>query len=136
MPAPVSAKRKQQLLAVLADGWSIARACRDAGIGRSTVKDWRQEGGDHYDPVMAAEIDDAIEAGTDKLEDHGQGMAYDGDTTMTIFLLKGRRPTKYRDNAKVTVAGDPTAPLSVEVKGVSLASILEFAEQAGADSRK
>lgn len=41
--------------------------------------------------------------------------------TLLIFLLKGNRPEKYRDNVRVVQAGDPAAPVahahSVDVKG-------------------
>jgi hypothetical protein len=46
-------------------------------------------------------MNDALEAGTEHLEEKLYTRACDVDTTAAIFLLKARRPEKYRENLKV-----------------------------------
>lgn len=132
--AKITAKQKQKLLDELATGRSIAGSAKAAGIGPSTVRAWRQEGHKLHDPDFAALADQAIEDGTDSLEDHAEERARNGSDVLTIFLLKGRRPTKYRDNAKIEHVGKNDGPIQgqVEVKGVSLSDVLDIARRAGA----
>lgn len=112
------AEAKAAFLAAMRDGKSIAGSAAAAGIGRRTAYEWRDE-----DPVFAGAWDDAIEEGTDRLEDEAHRRAFEGTTrlaqvgrdrvvevveysdTLTIFLLKGRRPEKFRDNVKVDTTG-------------------------------
>lgn len=104
-------KRTVGLLSALSDGKSVASACRSAGIGRSTYYEWRDE-----DPEFAALTDAAIEDGTDALEDHAHGRATDPENpsdTLTIFLLKARRPNKYRDNQTIRHEGHDGGPIAV-----------------------
>ncbi len=49
---------------------------------------------------------------TDGLEDHALATAKKGDTTLTIFLLKARRPAKYRENVKAT--SEQQAPIELD----------------------
>lgn len=97
-------KTTSAFLAALAGGWSITKACRDAGISNRTYYDWREE-----HPEFAVAADRAIEQGTDKLEDIAWERAtrpLDGSDTMLIFLLKARRPAKYRE----TIRNEHTGP--------------------------
>lgn len=105
-------------LGALEEGLSVTGACREAKISRQTAYHHRS-----LDEGFRAAWDDAIEAGTDTLEDEAHRRAYKGteepvyqqgelvgtvrkySDTLTIFLLKGRRPVKYRDNAKLEVEG-------------------------------
>ncbi len=88
--------RKKRLLQALAAGLSVKAACEVAGIGRRTAYDWRNE-----DQEFASAWDEAIETGTDALEDEALSRAMNGSDTMLIFLLKARRPEKYRDTHRV-----------------------------------
>lgn len=115
------AKAKAAFIAELMKGTSITGAANVAGIGRRTAYQWRDA-----DPVFSEAWDDAIEAGTDILEDEAHRRAHRGVTretsigsgprqkfveiteysdTLAIFLLKARRPDKYRDNVKVDHGG-------------------------------
>ena len=85
-------KKAEAITAALADGLSINAACRAAGVGRTTYYMWRND-----DPEFASAADDAIEAGTDTLEDIARERAKDSSDTLLIFLLKARRPGKYRE---------------------------------------
>ena len=100
-----TSQKGQKALAALRQGLSIAAACRRAGIDRKTYYNWRKA-----DPDFADAADAAIENGTDALEDALFRRAKKDDTTAAIFLLKARRPEKYRETtnhnitATVTVA--------------------------------
>ena len=92
---------RSKILRSLSSGMSIAHACRAAGIGRMTYYEWYRD-----DPEFRADADDAIEAGTDHLEDSAMKRALAGDTGLTTFLLKARRPEKYRERVEQKVVGD------------------------------
>jgi hypothetical protein len=85
-------------LATLADGASVARACLAAGLTRSRAYEWRSA-----DPSFADAWDQAVEGGTDRLEDSLFARAIETSDVAAIFLLKARRP-QYRDRASATVA--------------------------------
>lgn len=112
-----NADAKAAFLKAMSEGKSITGSADAAGIARSTAYQWRDE-----DETFAAAWDDAIEAGTDRLEDEAHRRAFEGvarsvavgkeivdvvdySDTLTIFLLKGRRPEKFRENVKVDHAG-------------------------------
>jgi len=52
--------------------------------------------------------------------------------TLLIFLMKARRPDKYRDNVKVEHAGGDK-PIVVEHRGVKLADVIRVAREAGVE---
>jgi len=88
------------------------------GITRKTAYKLRQRL-----PDLAERWAEAIEAGTDYLEDEARRRAAEGvskpvfyqgeqcgsvqefSDTLLIFLLKGRRPEKFRDNINLDVSG-------------------------------
>lgn len=92
-------------------GASVSLAARNAGIPRQTVYEWRDQS-----EQFRKDWDDAVEEGTDGLEDAARTRAQDGvdepvfyqgevcgavrkySDTLMIFLLKARRPEKFRDN--------------------------------------
>jgi len=111
-------------LAQLADGLSVTGAADLAVVGKSSLYEWRRD-----DPDFAQAWDEAIEAGTDKLEDEARRRAYLGfekplvsagkvlgsyteysDPLLTL-LLKGRRPSKFRENLKHEVSGPNGGPI-------------------------
>lgn len=96
--AKLTPERRAAFLAVLAEGDSVTSACRVIGVARQSIYALRGR-----DEEFAKDWDDAIEEGTDILEDAARKRAVDGSDTLMIFLLKGRRPNKYRDNAKLEV---------------------------------
>ncbi|SEL39165.1 hypothetical protein SAMN04515666_103607 [Bosea lupini] len=83
---------RERFLAALGEGLSVAGAAKLAGIGRQTVYDWRKRDGE-----FAAAWDDAIETGTDNLEDEARRRAMSTSDTLMIFMLKARRPEKYKE---------------------------------------
>lgn len=91
-------KKIEAFLSVLREGSSVTAACRAVDISTPTAYKWRQE-----IPEFAAAWEAAIESGTDLLEDEAKRRALKTSDTLLIFLLKGRRPEKFRDNMKVQV---------------------------------
>src|SRR5206468_803097 len=57
------------------------------------------------DEQFADAWEDALEAGTQVLEDEARRRALDRSDTLLIFLLKARRPHVYRDNVRVASVG-------------------------------
>lgn len=110
-------KKRGEFLAALRDtGGNVSRACELATIQRRTVYDWRDA-----DRDFATAWDEAVEFGTDELEEEARRRAYMGvdepvfyqgeecgairkySDTLLIFLLKGRRPDKYRERMTIDV---------------------------------
>ena len=79
-------------MSALSAGKSVSAACRSARIARSSYYLWIDE-----DTAFAAEVKDAIEAGTDKLEDSAVRQALNGNTPLMVLLLKARRRDVYGD---------------------------------------
>src|SRR5215813_2043956 len=114
----VPTKKIERFLNALARGFSVQRACDEIGIARKTAYKLRQRL-----PDLAERWAEAIEAGTDYLEDEARRRAAEGvskpvfyqgeqcgsvqefSDTLLIFLLKGRRPEKFRDNINLDVSG-------------------------------
>lgn len=105
-----------KLIKSLSEGASISAACKVQGIDRSTYYKWRKD-----DPDFAQRADDAIEDGTDLLEDIAFERASQTSDTLIQVLLKARRPRKYKDNQSVEITGNADAPLKVVIERVSSA---------------
>jgi hypothetical protein len=82
---------ERRFLNALRSGLTVTRACIEAEVAFSTVHSWRT-----HDPEFKAKWDEAMEQGTDRLEDVARDRAVAGSDRLLIFLLKGRRPEKYR----------------------------------------
>jgi Homeodomain-like domain len=100
-------RKRARFLELLCDGESVVRAAAGAKVGRRTVYDWR-----NADAEFAREWDEAWEQGTDLLEEVALKRAVNGSDLLLIFLLKGRRPQRYRDNVRHEV--DARLTVSVE----------------------
>ena len=135
-------RAREAFLGALSAGASIAAACREARIGRTTAYDMRTADAD-----FATAWDEAIEGGTDRLEDEAFRRAHDGvpepvissgrqvldadgvplvirrysDGLLTT-LLKARRPDRYKDRvaselkAEVTLDGGGIPALLARVR--------------------
>lgn len=111
-------KKRAAFLEGLASSASVTTACLLAGFGRRSAYDWRAA-----DEDFAADWEDALEAGTDLMEDEMRRRAVEGvdeprfhdgqicghvrkcSDSLLIFMLKARRPDKYRDRAEVSHTG-------------------------------
>ena len=114
MDRPLTEKKRVTFLKTLSEGWSVSAACGRAEISRSNVYLWREKS-----PEFAAAWDRAIEIGTDTLEDEAARRARDGieepvfykgvcvahvrkySDVLLMFLLNGRRPQKFRQQALI-----------------------------------
>jgi hypothetical protein len=100
--------KKRAFLAELRQRYSVYHACLAAGIGRTTVYAWRQE-----DEEFAMAWDAALEDAADVLEASAYQRALEGDTTLTIFLLKGALPDKYRERTSTELTGAGSGEIKV-----------------------
>lgn len=130
--------------ALAAAGGSVTRACEAVGVSRTTAYRWREE-----DAEFAAEWDRAKAIGLDALEDEALRRAFEGvevpvlhhgkvvstvrnySDTLTIFLLKGGKPEKYRERVSTELTGAGGGPVQLtDTERVSkLAGLLALAQQ-------
>jgi hypothetical protein len=88
---------KKEFLEVLRNKCSVYHAAKQVGVSRKTVYQWR-----HQDLEFASEWESTIEDAVDTVESSLYERALAGDTTATIFFLKGNR-AKYRDRVQIDV---------------------------------
>jgi hypothetical protein len=120
-------KLRAAFLGALAEtGGNVTAACKKAKLPRATAYEWRDE-----DEAFRKDWDAALEIGTDALEDEALRRARDGvkkpiyqqgkrvgyvqeySDTLLIFMLKARRPDKFRE--RIQHSGDPNSPISVRI---------------------
>lgn len=128
-----TAKAKRTFLEELAKAKSLEHAARAAGVTRRAFYDLRFDSEGRLTD-FGREVADAIEAGTDRLEDALLDLGVTGDevhiydragnllrterkrnVAAIIVLLKARRPEKFRDNYRVEHTGADGAPLEVKL---------------------
>lgn len=105
-------EKGERLLRQLALGKSVSAACKLEGIGRTAYYEWRKQ-----DPAFAEAADEAIEQGTDRLEDEAMRRALNRKSpsdTLLIFLLKARRREIYGDKQAVEQSGNVDLTIRVE----------------------
>ena len=119
--------KKERFLAALREGKTVKDSCLAASVGRSAVYKWRKS-----DSEFEAAWDTAEDEGTDVLEAEATRRAVEGvkepvgwyqgvpggsvqrySDTLLIFLLKGRRPDKYRERQQVEHSGPGGGPIEV-----------------------
>jgi hypothetical protein len=114
---PVSDKALCIFLACLSEGWSVSKASERAGFSYATAYVHRRK-----NPEFSAAWDDAIEQGTDHLEDIATARATEGvqrpiyvsgrlvghvtefSDGLLQFMLRGRRREKYGGNGNSSTA--------------------------------
>ncbi|TPM39596.1 terminase [Mesorhizobium sp. B2-3-4] len=121
-------KKEAAFFDTLRDGQSVTAACINAGISRTAAYEWRDA-----DDEFRKMWDEAVDEGTDRLEDEAHRRARDGvqkpvyqggkrvgeireySDTLTIFLLKARRPDKFKDRVSTEISAPGGGPVQVEV---------------------
>jgi hypothetical protein len=93
-------KARKAFLDALELGSSEAIAAQIAGAKLRNFRKWRSE-----DPDFAEDWADAVEAGTDYLEDEAVKRAVKKSDPLMMFMLKARRPEKYDRGSKLEVSG-------------------------------
>jgi hypothetical protein len=107
-PARLTQQKKDRFLELLRAGQPVTRAAEAAKLKRRTLYDWRKT-----DPEFAHAWEEAWEQGCDALEEVAIDRAIKGSDLLLIFMMKGRRPERYRDNVRHEV----DARLTVSVEG-------------------
>lgn len=93
-------KCRKLFLDQLEVGSSLAFAANAAGGTLRIFRKWRDDDAD-----FAKDWDDAIEAGTDFLEDVATERAMKKSDPLMIMMLKARRPEKYDRGSKLELSG-------------------------------
>lgn len=119
-------KKREKFVEILSKTSNVSEAAKSVGMSRTAVYHARE-----LDKAFALAWDDAVETGLDALEREAirRGMEgveepvfYEGvevarvrkySDTLLIFMLKGGRPAKYRDNQMIEHKG------SIEVEYVN-----------------
>lgn len=119
--------KKAQWLTAFRRTGIIGAACDELGIARSTILRWKQD-----DEAFAREWHAAYEDAIDSLEKEAMRRAFEGwdepvyqggamvgtirkfSDTLLIFLMKGARPGKYRDNARIELTGADGGPVQTQ----------------------
>jgi hypothetical protein len=117
-------RRRDLFLEALATGASITAAARAAGVDRRTPYKWR-EGNAAFDEEWVSHM----ESGTDALEDEARRRAHDGvkrpiyhagkrvgfvtehSDQLMMFILRARRPEKYRERQAIEHSGPDGGPI-------------------------
>lgn len=120
-------KKKAVFLDALSRTASVTKACILTKIPRRTVYEWRLA-----DEAFKKQWDDAIELSIDALEDEAVRRAFEGvrkpvfqggkrvghiqeySDTLLIFMLKGRRPERFKDRAVIDHGNKDEKPFVVE----------------------
>lgn len=89
---------------------NISGSAKHAKIAPRTVYNHRKR-----DKAFAKKIEESLEVGADRLEAVARARAEKSSDVLLIFLLKGLRPEKYRENYKHEVAGPGGGPIEVRL---------------------
>lgn len=105
----VTDDKKQAFLAVLRNGDSVTRAAEATKVARQHWYIVRNS-----DPIFAQAWDDAVEAGTDLLEDVAKDRAIEKSDFLMALMLKARRREKYSDRyeTKAEISGPGGAEIA------------------------
>ena len=88
----------------------LRSACKAAGVGRTTVHDWR-----NANPEFAAKMDTAMQEAHDRLEGRVYEAALDGDTGLMKWILSRRRPEVWGDRQTLEHTGPGGGPAEINV---------------------
>ena len=126
----LTAEKRERFCGILADGSSVTAAAEAIGISRASLYNARE-----IDPDFAAAWNDAVERGTDTLEDEAVKRARNSSDTLLIFLLKGRRPEKFKERFVAEHSGKIAVQLSADWSRLSrdeMRQVLELYDKAAA----
>ncbi len=108
--ATVKPDQLDAFITALAGGSTVTAACKAGRMAKQTAYDWRQR-----DEDFAVRWADAVEEGTDALEDEAHRRAMETSDSLLMFLLKARRPDKFRDKVAVEHSGQIATPSAGEL---------------------
>lgn len=119
--------KKDAFLELFSQTGNVSLAAKGVETSRQSVYRWR-----HEDAEFATAWNDAEQTSHDRLEAEAFRRAHDGvedfkvgpngqfvemrrySDTLLIFLLKARRPEKYRENVNMAISGPDGGPITVE----------------------
>ena len=87
---------KPKFLVAFSNSGNVRYACREAGVARSTAYEAKES-----DPEFSAAWDVANEEATERLELVAYNRAVRSSDRLLEFLLKARKPDKYRDRLEI-----------------------------------
>lgn len=122
-----TAIKRQAILKVISAGGTVAEAAAHAGVGRSSIFDWKAE-----DPAFARDFDAAYEAGTDRYEAEARRRAFTESDALLIFLLKARDPKRFNQKT-LAIGGDPNNPVGVHHSGEVGSNVIFYMPSNGRD---
>lgn len=132
----VTPKKKAEFLAVLGSTANVTKAAEVTAISRT---EWYRTKAE--DVEFAAAWTEAVETGTDALEDEAVRRAAEGtlkpvfwqgnecgyireySDTLLMFTLKARRPEKYRDRTAVAHSGPDGGAIPIVSASLDLSSL-------------
>lgn len=121
------ARQQADFLDALMSCGNVTKAAEISKVSRKTIYNWRRT-----NEKFRAAWDEAAELGTDALEDEANRRAFEGvdrpvfqgkelvghirefSDVLLIFLLKGRRPGKYRERVSTEITGANGGPVKQE----------------------
>jgi mannose/cellobiose epimerase-like protein (N-acyl-D-glucosamine 2-epimerase family) len=121
-----------KFLATLAKTADVTASAKAAGYSRRSVYEWRE-----YDEKWREDWEDAWHRGVDAMEEEARRRAIDGvnkavyhkgkivgyekvySDNLLMFMLKARRPDRFRDNSSIEYSGKDGTPLEFKVNLVS-----------------
>ena len=130
-----TAEKRAAFLSALEETANVKLSCEQSGLPRQTAYDWRRADGQFAEAWEAA-----LDIGTDALEDEAVRRAmqgtdkpvyYQGDEcgtvreysdTLLIFMLKARRPDRFKDRSHHELTGKDGGPIEHD-HGTALAKI-------------
>jgi hypothetical protein len=147
----VTPEKKLAFLSVLAATCNVTASAEAAGIHRKTAYEWRDE-----DPEFAAAWERAKDMGVEALEDEAHRRAFQGfdkpvyqggamvgtvreySDTLSIFLLKAHKPTRYRENTRMELTGADGGPVQLDDTQAAsrAAALLALAKQRKEDDEE
>lgn len=122
-------KKRDAFLLALEETANVSKSCKKAKLPRRTAYEWRDD-----DPTFKSEWDAALDRATDAIEDEAIRRATEGtlkpvfykgskcgtireySDTLLIFMLKARRPEKFKErvtNEHIGAGGGPIQQVSV-----------------------
>jgi len=91
----ISHVKKRAFLAAFSRCGSLSRAAKRAKVDRRTHYNWLKD-----DPWYVQAFKQAVIEAGDSLQDRLTEMAFDGNVTAAIFLLKGLKPERFRERTE------------------------------------
>lgn len=144
----VTAERRARFLEVLSETANVSSAAKASKISRKTWYEHRAA-----NAGFKAQWDEAMELGTDGLEDEATRRGREGtlkpvyqqgrkvgevreySDTLLIFMLKARRPEKFKDRSAQELTGKDGGPVQVSTATDDLISrISRIAARSGANA--